>query len=69
MELFNGKNYKEWSYSEKMAIDGAKRLGYISGWIKEPSKEDSNYEVRGVGGLSTEYEPVRVHILSLFHQL
>lgn len=27
VELFNGKNYKEWSYSVRMAIGGAKRLG------------------------------------------
>lgn len=46
VELFNGKYYKEWSYSEKMASDGAKCLGYINGRINEPSKEDSNYEVR-----------------------
>ena len=44
VELFDGKNYKKWSYSAKMAIGGAKRLGYINGRIKEPSKEDTKYE-------------------------
>ena len=44
VELFDGKNQKEWSYSTKMAIGGVKRLGYINGQIKEPSKEDTKYE-------------------------
>lgn len=40
--LFNGKNYKEWSYSARLANGGAKRLGYRH--IKELPKEDPNFE-------------------------
>ena len=41
--LFNGDNYKDWAYSAKMEIGGAKSLGYITGSIKEPSKTDPKY--------------------------
>lgn len=44
MEFFNGKNYREWSYLAKMAFGGAKCFGYISGRIKEPSKDDPKYK-------------------------
>ena len=40
---FNSSNYKDWTYSSKMAIGGSKGLGYIDGNIKEPTKEDSKY--------------------------
>ena len=31
-------------FSMGMAMGGAKRIGYINGYIKEPSKEDPKYE-------------------------
>lgn len=44
--LFNGTNYNDWAYSARMATGGSKRLGYITGSIKEPAKEDSTYSDR-----------------------
>eukprot|EP00268_Persea_americana_P002437 TRINITY_DN107351_c0_g1_i1.p1 TRINITY_DN107351_c0_g1~~TRINITY_DN107351_c0_g1_i1.p1 ORF type:complete len:160 (+),score=24.65 TRINITY_DN107351_c0_g1_i1:437-916(+) len=41
--VFNGDNYKDWAYSAKIGIGGAKRLGYIIGSTKEPSKTDPKY--------------------------
>lgn len=40
VEFFNGKNYKEWPYSMRMDIGGAKCQGYTNGRVKGPSKED-----------------------------
>lgn len=41
--LLDGNNYKDWSYSARMAIGGAKRLGHIDGRIEEPLKDDPKY--------------------------
>lgn len=41
--LFYGNNYKEWIYLAMMAIQGAKRLGYIDERIKKLSKDDPKY--------------------------
>lgn len=43
LNLFDGNNYKEWSYSDRVVIGGAKWLGCADGKIKEPSKKDPKY--------------------------
>lgn len=41
--LLDGNNYKEWAYLARMAIGGAKKLGYIDRSIVEPEKKDPKY--------------------------
>lgn len=41
--LLDGNNYKEWAYLARMAIGGAKKLGYIDRSIVEAEKKDPKY--------------------------
>lgn len=36
----NGKNYLEWAQSVKLTMEGRSRLGYLTGEIKQPEKDD-----------------------------
>lgn len=42
-ELFNGRNYSEWSYSAELALGGTPRLGYVDGSKSEVPKDDHKY--------------------------
>lgn len=42
-ELFNGRNYTEWSYSVKLALGGLRRLGFVDGTVSEVSEDDPKY--------------------------
>lgn len=41
--LFTGNNYKDWSYSTRMAIGRAKRVEYIDASVKGPKQDDPKY--------------------------
>lgn len=40
----NGKNYLEWAQSVKLTMEGRSRLGYLTGEIKQPEKDDSTWK-------------------------
>lgn len=42
-ELFNRRNYSEWSYSAELALDGTSRLGYADGTIAKIPKDNQKY--------------------------
>lgn len=51
LELFNGKNYNEWSYSATLALDGTRRLGYIDETIHEFSQGDPKHSQWKAGNI------------------
>ena len=40
IQKLNGKNYTQWSRSAIISIRGRGKIGYITGSVKEPKKED-----------------------------
>ena len=41
----NGKYYLEWSQLIKLAIDGRRKLGYLTGEVKKPVATDLSFKV------------------------
>ena len=42
IQKLNGKNYTQWSRSAIISIRGRGKIGYITGSVKEPKKEDES---------------------------
>lgn len=40
VEKLNGKNYREWAQSIKLAVDGKGKLSYLTGETKQPASTD-----------------------------
>ena len=36
----DGTNYLEWAQSMKLAIDGKRRMGYLTGTVRKPAADD-----------------------------